>query len=443
MRSRTAIGGLVLLVMAGAVAQARSPSLLPDPALPSGQQAAGWRARGIAAFDTVWRTINETYFDPTFGGLDWDAVGRELRPRVEAATSADRQRAIISDMLSRLGQSHLALLSGRNSEITPRGPAVPPIDVRVSGETLIVTRVWAEGGALDGVRAGDRIRAIDGTDAAALVAAGAEDGAPGSQMAWRRAMAVLSGAVGSPVRLGLEAPDGARREVSVVRRLPPGELVQLGNLPPTRVHLEATSRLTPDGRTVGVVRFNVWLPSLANQFADAIDTFRTADGLVIDLRGNPGGLAEMMRGIAGHVLDEPALLGRMRMRDLTLEFRANPRRSTRDGKVVRPYAGPVAILVDELTVSASECFAGGLQALGRARIFGRRTAGQALPATTKRLENGDVLLYAVGDFVTGTGQRIEGIGVIPDEEIPIDPARLAAGFDAETAAIAWIGGSTK
>ena len=54
-----------------------------------------------------------------------------------------------------------------------------------------------------------------------------------------------------------------------------------------------------------------------------------------------------------------------------------------------------------------------------------------------------MLLYAVGDFVTGTGQRIEGIGVIPDEEIPIDPARLAAGFDAETAAIAWIGGSTK
>ena len=56
-------------------------------------------------------------------------------------------------------------------------------------------------------------------------------------------------------------------------------------------------------------------------------------------------------------------------------------------------------------------------------MFGRQTMGQALPAMTKRLPNGDVLMYAIGDFVTSTGQRLEGEGVIPDEIVPLSIAR--------------------
>ena len=69
----------------------------------------------------------------------------------------------------------------------------------------------------------------------------------------------------------------------------------------------------------------------------------------------------MMSGIAGHFFADPAtLLGRMQTRQGQLEFRPNPRLSTIDGRRVTPYAGPVALLVDDLTASASECFAGAL-----------------------------------------------------------------------------------
>jgi hypothetical protein len=95
--------------------------------------------------------------------------------------------------------------------------------------------------------------------------------------------------------------------------------------------------------------------------------------------------------------------------------------------------------VDELTASASETFAAGMQSLKRARVFGAQTMGQALPASTRRLPNGDVLMHAVGDFVTATGQSVEGDGVIPDEAVPIAPAALAAGRDPVLeAALAWI-----
>jgi C-terminal processing protease CtpA/Prc len=95
--------------------------------------------------------------------------------------------------------------------------------------------------------------------------------------------------------------------------------------------------------------------------------------------------------------------------------------------------------VDELSASATECFTGALQSLGRVRVFGRQTLGQALPAMTRRLPTGDVLMYALGDFVTSTGRRLEGEGVIPDEVVPLSIDGLAAGRDATVdAALAWM-----
>jgi carboxyl-terminal processing protease len=122
-----------------------------------------------------------------------------------------------------------------------------------------------------------------------------------------------------------------------------------------------------------------------------------------------------------------------------LQFNANPRLVSADGQRVAPYAGPVAILVDGMTGSASECFAGGMQSLGRARVFGQTSMGQALPALFDKLPNGDVLIHAWGDFVTGTGVRIEGRGVVPDVPVALTRASLLEGRDATLdAALAWI-----
>jgi carboxyl-terminal processing protease len=161
--------------------------------------------------------------------------------------------------------------------------------------------------------------------------------------------------------------------------------------------------------------------------------------MVIDLRGNPGGVAGMIMGTAGHFIDDTVALGVMRTRTSELRFRANPRRVAADGRAVAPYAGPVAILVDELTVSTSELFAAGLQGVGRARVFGSRSAGQALPAMLARLPTGDVLMHAIADYTGPGGVRIEGDGVLPDVHVEPTRAALLAGVDpALDAALDWI-----
>jgi carboxyl-terminal processing protease len=80
-----------------------------------------------------------------------------------------------------------------------------------------------------------------------------------------------------------------------------------------------------------------------------------------------------------------------------------------------------------------------MQSVGRARVFGQQTMGQALPALFDRLPNGDVLIHAYGDFVTADGTRLEGRGVIPDEVVPLQRADLLDGRDRTLeAALAWI-----
>jgi C-terminal processing protease CtpA/Prc len=80
-----------------------------------------------------------------------------------------------------------------------------------------------------------------------------------------------------------------------------------------------------------------------------------------------------------------------------------------------------------------------MQSLKRVRVFGERSMGAALPSQFEKLPNGDVFIHATGDFVTADGTRLEGRGVIPDQEVPVTRAALLAGRDAPLEeALRWI-----
>jgi carboxyl-terminal processing protease len=179
----------------------------------------------------------------------------------------------------------------------------------------------------------------------------------------------------------------------------------------------------------------------------AVDSVRQCSGMIIDLRGNPGGVGAMVMGFGGYFVDSVRSLGTMRMRDLALRFVINPQRSRSDGSAISPFTGPVAILVDPMTASTSEIFAAGMQRIERACVFGEKTAGAALPALMNRLPSGDVFVHAVADFTDPEGRRIEGTGAVPDREIPLSAEALSRGEDqAMDAAVRWLaegGGSCR
>lgn len=403
---------------------------------------APWRTPMLASFDDAWATIRDTFFDPTFGGLDWDQVKTTLRPRVERAASEDEARAVLREMVGSLKRSHFSILSASRSADEPvlSGNAIVPIDVRLVGDEVVITRVEpGSTAATAGLRLGDVVLAVDeGKASEWMQARGITDPRARALDVWRRAQVRLRGSEGSQAVLRISTETGERR-VLVRRERQSGEVVSLGNLPPMSVAVRDQRVETPSGRRVGVIGFNVWLAQANGPIAQAVDRHRGAAGLVLDLRGNPGGLAAMIRGVAGHLFTEPVVLGRMKMRQADLEFPVNPQRVLADGTPVTPFSGPVAVLVDALTASASECFAGGLQSVGRVRVFGEPSLGQALPASTRTLPNGDVLMHVVGDFVTARGQRLEGDGVIPDVRVPLTREALRSGKDPVLqAALEWL-----
>lgn len=395
-------------------------------------------------FDAVWKIVKDGHFDPAFDVATWDRAGAKLRPKAIEAKTSGEFRAVLADMLGRLGLSHFAVIPS-----TPDNPGdhvsrngEPGFDVRLIDRQLVVSSVDPDGGAAAaGVHAGWIVQAIGGTPVSAMLADIPEATPPrlAQLQAWRLVVPRLRGPSDTNADISFVDGTGATVTRSIARKAERGQPVTVGSLPTMFVRVSSSLKPTPGGGTAGVIGFNVWMTAVDPQFQKAMDQFRSADGIVIDLRGNPGGLAAMIMGLAGHFVSERATLGVMKTRQSEMKFPANPRLVNAAGDRVEPFKGPVAILVDGMTGSASECFSGGLQSLGRARVFGQTSMGQALPALFDRLPNGDVLIHAWGDFVTGTGVRIEGRGVVPDEFVALNRAELLAGRDATLdSALAWI-----
>jgi len=68
------------------------------------------RQRNLESFEVVWRTIRDKHWDPKLGGLNWQAIHDELRPKIEKATTSTQCREILNQMIDRLGQSHFAIV---------------------------------------------------------------------------------------------------------------------------------------------------------------------------------------------------------------------------------------------------------------------------------------------------------------------------------------------
>lgn len=435
------------------------------------------RAVAVETFDRVWTLIRDTHFDPDLNGVDWQAARDELRPKAASAADMDELRDVIQDLIARLGQSHFALIPGEVSSAInsigekdasetvvaegDQGDNANPdqtdgddndatggegdvgLDVRVADGQLVVWKV-DPGSPADkaGVQPGWVIDRIGSTEVSSVLDRWPDD-SDNRMLAyqlWNALTYRFGGEVGTSVEVAFLNQNDESVTLTLKRRPVQGTKVTLGGLPPMYADLTSERLSRADyGAEVGLIAFSVWMTPIARPFDAALDTLRDCDGIVIDLRGNPGGIGFMTTGIAGHFLAEPISLGTMVTREMDLEFRVNPRFASPTGERVTPFAGPVAVLVDGFSASTSEIFVAGLQDLGRVRVFGQTTLGAALPAWTSGLPNGDVLLHAVGDFIPPSGTSVEGRGVTPDVEVPVRRDDLLAGRDAPLlAAIAWI-----
>ena len=392
---------ILCLVAAHAAVAAQVASKRPDAA-------AGAHALRQKTFEKAWEIVRDKFYDPNFNGVDWNRMRERYAPLVAAVKSDEELYELLNRMLGELKVSHMGVVTPDALKQMTAPPVTTGLGLRNVEGRVVVARVLPGSSAeREGVRPGFAVERVGG--------AGVKD--------LDDALGKLHGGPNTKVVVTFLDERDEAREVPL-ERVPLGrgevERTKFGGGLSLYALFEA--RRLEGG--IGYIRFTSFIPALNKKIQEAVASMLDAPGLVIDLRGNGGGDDSVAINLANQLFDKPTqlMVARTRKGD-DLYYRTRP--------VKRPYLGPVVVLVDGGSGSASEQLTAGLQESGRAYVVGNVTAGDDMDAELEELPTGAYLIYAAGLPHTPKGAIVEGRGVKPDLEVNLTRAGLLQGFDAQ------------
>ncbi|MBX9772723.1 MAG: PDZ domain-containing protein, partial [Candidatus Obscuribacterales bacterium] len=345
------------------------------------QPAQGHRSQPQESYHRAWQLVKDNYYDANFNNQNWTAWEHKYDSQIRNSSDA---HAAIKRMLESLSDPYTRFLDPRafqdeNDAIDARIVGIG-INLQQSKDNtkLIVTRTIENSPAeIAGIRAGDEIVAIDGASAIGLTP---------EQAAER-----IRGQLGSPVKIAVKHK----------------EQVQAFNIVRAEITIHAVSYkiMQPN---IGYIQLSTFISNDASkEFRMALQKLSTTDGLIVDLRDNPGGLLSNALEIADMLLEDGAIVSTM----------------GRHGKHTDVASGeplthqPLVVLVDEDSASASEILAGALKDNSRAVVIGTRTYGKGLVQEINRLPGGAAIHITVSKYYTPNGSDINKVGVAPDIQI--------------------------
>ena len=182
-----------------------------------------------------------------------------------------------------------------------------------------------------------------------------------------------------------------------------------------------TYEMMEDG--IGYIQIQEFDDVTVDQFSEALDACRREgmQGLILDLRGNPGGNLSTVCEIARMMLPEGLIV-------YTEEKNGDREEYTCDGS--RQLTEPLVVLVDSNSASASEILAGAVKDYGIGTLVGTTTFGNGIVQRIMKLSDGSAVKLTVSKYYTPKGNNIHEIGISPDVEVPFEAeAYLEDGTD--------------
>ena len=404
-RLRRAAGSLGLLLTLALVAG------LPGRATPTREHAPLSQQARLEIFETVWRDIRDLYYDPAFHGVNWEQIHEQYLPKARAATDEDDFYAIVRRMTGELHDAHTRFYSPQQwRRIKQHEHAgLGFTATQIEGKAVITAVENGSDAQRAGIQPGTIVLTVDGKPIAERIAEAAAKREPSSSERADQLFVfrdVFSAPLGASVKLGLARADGSTFDATLTAQIYP-------NVPTVE------SRLLPSGEAY--IEFDGFNHKTAKEFKAALQKYRSAPGLVVDLRWNGGGELEPVVAIAGYFLNDKTLIAKYSTRSgkpiawlgglvkLKLDVEAGER-----GRAI--YSGPVTLLVGPRTASASEIFSGGMQEIGRVKVIGTQTCGCVLGITKPReMKGGGVLEISESVWMTPKGRKLEGTGIVPDK----------------------------
>lgn len=312
-----------------------------------------------------------------------EVIGRLQNEGVNTPQEEKLVRGAVDGVLRALGDEHAAYYDAEeyaafNQMLDGEFSGVG-LELQQRNRTVIVVRVIEGAPAAEaGVRRGEQIVAVDGRDVR---------GKPIDLI-----VSMVKGRAGTKVSLGLKSAAGTRT-VTIER-----ETIELPSF---------QAQMLPDG--TGLIELRQFTSGVGAEVRTAVDQLSAegARGIVLDLRGNPGGLLPEAIDVSSIFIEEGPVVS-VRERD------KEPQVYRAQGQAV---ALPLVTLVDRYSASASEIVAGAIQDADRGEVLGEPTFGKGTVQTIQRLDAGGGLKFTTAEYFTPSGDSIEDRGVQPDRRV--------------------------
>jgi carboxyl-terminal processing protease len=356
-------------------------------------------------FEEVWQTVNKSFFDPKFNGVDWAALKTTYAPQIQKAKTQAEATDLINQMLGELKVSHtryytpddpayyqlLGIFDRDESVRKKRKPFFPKDKVEYTGIGIFTKELDKQtfiSGVLDGspaekagLKVGDRISSVDG-----------KPFQPVQSFKGKENKSVV-------VEVQRTSDVGSLRQIKVQPKV----------LNATSLFVDAQRSsievIEQNGKKIGYI--HIWSYA-GDQYQRLLEEtlldgkLKDADALVLDLRDGWGGA-------------QPGYLSLFTSRGPSITF--SDRTGTKTSRRFQ-WTKPVVMLVNDGSRSGKEILAYGFQQYKIGPVVGSKTAGAVVGGRAFLMKDGSLLYLAVADVWVDDNQRLEGVGVTPEVEVP-------------------------
>ena len=372
-----------------------APLAIPAAVQPSGDddQAqdevadVGGRASRFAILDEIVEILDNDFVDPA------------------KFESIDTREAAINGIIDALEDEHTVFIDAERYRLASEdiGGSFEGIGATVNSVdgAIVIVRPFRNSPAQQaGLRPGDVILEVDGE----------------STEGWslEQAVAVIRGPRGTDVELLVRHADGEEELIVITR----DRIVV-----PSVESLPITDRAGQPVADVGYILISQFTEDTQSELLELLDGARNAGlrQLIVDLRGNPGGLLSATVETTGEFIDEAVILRQIDRNGDEEVFRDRSGGAGVDLELV--------VLINEHSASGSEVMAAALRDSGRAVLIGATTTGKGTVNVPRRLSDGSVLYVSIARYLTPNNAQVEGVGVAPDIAIAIPDTGFEAGQD--------------
>lgn len=332
-------------------------------------------------FDRAWKTINKDYFDPTMNHQDWNRWKIHYQGKI---ASEDDAKVAIDTMLASLNEPYTRFMDKKDfldltTSITSKIYGIGVNIYSNAGKIEIFNVISATPADLAGVKQGDIIIAVDGKDTNGMNVSDVAN--------------LVRGPVNSIVELTL-LRDGKKVNKKIKRR---------------EIKIKNVKSSILDNH-IGYIQIVSFMGGTTpNEFLEALENTKNADSIIIDLRGNTGGLLDNAIFIANTFINNGDLVKIIYRNGSKKAIKADPNRELLNK--------PLVVLINGASASASEILSGALKDYKKAKLIGKKTFGKGLVQKVVPLPNQTGVNVTIAKYLTPNGTDINKLGIKPDIEI--------------------------